>query len=192
MFRLILIISFSIFFSCPSYAANTTTSDRRLEEEKRSNLQPTETIFEEDQAFDASGSLDMDVFFEQLLEKEWAFVSDGLQVLVILLGEELQIVGFESQMNFFQTKRYLSLKSAEKMQPQDLLRKGLMAEMLVKVLEIRGGLHMMLWGVTPRYAIKELVHEGIMFSGAVNEGLSGKELIYMLKEAADYIDERAK
>ena len=61
--------------------------------------------------------------------------------------------------------------------------------MLCRALNLRGGLWIRLFGLSQRYALKELTYEGIMLPGATNEIVSGRELIFMLTQSAQYITE---
>ena len=67
------------------------------------------------------------------------------------------------------------------------LRKGLFAYMLYSALDVKGGITLSLFGVSERYALKELVYQGILSSGNVKDILSGDELVTTTMRAADFI-----
>lgn len=54
---------------------------------------------------------------------------------------------------------------------------GLIAVAAVHMLDIKGGLSMAMWGRTPRYSVKELVHIGVLPGIGEHEALSGAEFI---------------
>jgi len=75
----------------------------------------------------------------------------------------------------------------QKFNYQEPLRKGQVAYMLCKALDMKGGLWLRLLGLSQRYALRELVYERVMVPGNVQDFMSGKELISTLNQAADYL-----
>lgn len=66
------------------------------------------------------------------------------------------------------------------------LTKGTLAYMLVKALNIQGGLTMALFGPSRRYAFREAVFLRLMKGGADMEYVSGRELLDILTNAELY------
>lgn len=64
--------------------------------------------------------------------------------------------------------------------------KGTVAYMLVKALNIRGGLTMSVFGPSRRYAFREIVFLRIMKGGTPGEFITGRELIDVLQAAEIY------
>jgi len=62
--------------------------------------------------------------------------------------------------------------------------------MFAQAMGIKGGIVLRTFGLSQRYAFKELVYQGIMFPGNVHDVMSGRELIWTLTQAADYMAEK--
>jgi hypothetical protein len=62
--------------------------------------------------------------------------------------------------------------------------------MFAKAMDIKGGMTLRIFGLTQRYALKELVYQDIMLPGIVHDFVSGQELIWTLTQAADYMAEK--
>ena len=180
---------FLVLILLPSFLmAKTAEDDRRIEEEKRENLRPTETeIFQEEQPSpEPTESIEID-YFKELLSKRVALNSDACKVLVILMGVEEYTKELDSQITFLRERGIIPERIATGFDSSQPLRKGLAAYMFCQALDIRGGIWMRLFGVNQRYAFRELVFEGIMSPGDVNDIMSGDELILTLTEAVEYM-----
>ena len=60
---------------------------------------------------------------------------------------------------------------------------GFVAPIVCEILQVQGGLSMRLWGRTPRYSTRELVHMGLIPGITEHEALSGAEFIALLSAA---------
>ena len=65
----------------------------------------------------------------------------------------------------------------------DKLRKGTLAVMLVMALKIEGGASMRIFGVSERYALRELNYSKILNGRYVDQYVSGRELIDVMQRA---------
>lgn len=169
-----LTLLFLVFVFLPCFLdAKTVEDDRRIEEEKREDFLSTEVeISREKQPLaEPAEFIDLD-YFRELFSKRVALNSDACKALVILMGSEGYIIPKEIAAEFALS------------QP---LHKGLAAYMFCRALKIKGGIWLRLLGMNQRYALKELVFEGIMSAGSVNDIMSGKELILTFTRAVDYI-----
>ena len=177
---------FLIFFSS-LLMAQTSEEERRIEEEKRQSLRSTEeSIFEKrEPGFRPTDSTELG-YFRELLSRRVIFHYDACRALVILMGVENQYKDLNSQIAFLKEKNIIPRKTASEFDPNEPLRKGLAAYMFCRALEIKGGLWLRLFDKSQRYALKELVFEGIMSPGNVNDIVSGKELILIFTTAANY------
>lgn len=72
---------------------------------------------------------------------------------------------------------------------EDKLTKGVLAYMLVRALEIEGGLTMQVLGVTRRYALREASHRGLVWGRYPQEFVTGRELIDVMQRATVYQQE---
>ena len=66
------------------------------------------------------------------------------------------------------------------------LRRGVTAFVLLRVLDIKGGVFLRIFNESERYALKELLYEGIRSSGNVDEIISGDELASTITRAVNY------
>ena len=183
------IFLFLFFIFLPSFlTAQKPEDERRIEEEKRQSLRSTEAerYKGEQPSPELAKSIELG-YFRELVSKRIAFNSDACKALVILLGVEDYAKDFDSQIAFLKKRDIIPKKIETGLNPNEPLRKGLAAYMFCQALGIKGGFWMRLFGSSQRYALKELVYEGILLPGAVNDIVSGKELVLILTKSADYI-----
>lgn len=69
---------------------------------------------------------------------------------------------------------------------KDFINRADFAYMLVKTLNIKGGLTLRLFGLTPRYALRECVMRRLIPDGFPNQLISGGELLSILIRAEKY------
>jgi len=192
MKRVLLLCLYLVLF--PSLLmALTSEEKRRVEEEKRESLQPSEIqiVREKEPVLPHISPIDL-VYFTELMPKQVAFGYDACKALVILMGVEDQYLDLDAQVAFLKEKKLLSEKYEAELNPMQPLRKGLAAYMFCKALNIKGGITLRLFGMSERYAIKELTFEGIMPSGNVNDIVSGAELVSALTQSIDYMTKKQK
>ena len=70
----------------------------------------------------------------------------------------------------------------------DAIERGTLAVALVKVLHLRGGVTMQLFGVTPRYAMRELVYRRIYPESGENQLFSGAEFVGIIGRVEDFAE----
>jgi len=188
--RRTIILALSLIFTASALSAGTPVQDRRIREEKREALRPTESaIFRIETAPKPPPEADTE-YFKELLSRRVTCLSDACRVLTILLGAGEEHKDLESQISFLKEKGIFPKKIREGFDPDMPLRKGTAACMFVKALDIKGGVFLRLFGINERYAMKELIYEGIMYPGAADDIIVGKELILMLDGSADYLADK--
>jgi hypothetical protein len=190
MKKIILIFLFFLFLSS-LLRANTAQDERRLEEEKRKSLSPTEVQLApqkptSQQTSSASGS----DYFKDLISRRVALRSDVLKVVVVLLGLSDKLQDSDAQLHYLNENNILPKNMTAHFDLSQPLRKGLAAYMFCRALEVKGGIWLRIFGTNQRYALKELVFAGIMPEGNVNELLSGQELVEILTRAAEYLAQK--
>lgn len=121
-----------------------------------------------------------------LIEKRIAYHYDAAKSIVILMGMDEELIDLDSQGAYLREKGMLSGRFREGFDPMAPLRKGPAAYMFLKALGIRGGIVLHLFGPSERYALKELVFQGIVSPGHVNDLVSGGELVQIMSQAAQY------
>lgn len=167
--------------------AETLEEERRVEEEKREKLRPSEVQIAEEEVQPPPISPEDFIYFIELMQKRITFRYDACKAMVILMGVEDEYIDLDSQIAFLRENHFLPKKIESDFDPILPLRKGLAAYMFCKTLDIKGGLCLWFLGINERYALQELAYEGIMASGNVNDIVSGEELISALTQASDYL-----
>lgn len=184
---------FILALMSPLSMAQTTKQDRRIEEEKRQSLEATVEYKSKAQTvrFKPSGEFNI-AYFEQLFIRKIAYRNDAFRSLVMLMGYESQYPAqdINSRISFLLENNIMPKQIAVNFDADAPLRKGEAAYMFCKAMKIRGGLWIRLFGMSSRYALKELVYQGIMLPGSANDIVSGKELILMLTESASYLTKK--
>lgn len=189
---LVILVAFIIFPSL--LLAQTSEQARRIEEQKRENLRPTEgqTSKVKKKTPPPLDPIDL-VYFAELMLKKITYRYDISKAIVILMGVENQFIDLGSQITFLKNENILPKKFDKKeFDVTKPLRKGLTAYMFCKALKIKGGILLTLFGVNQRYALKELVHQGVMSSGNVKDVVSGEELVLILTRAGIYMAKKQK
>jgi hypothetical protein len=89
-------------------------------------------------------------------------------------------------------QRVATLKSRGLLYPQfshtadDAIRRGDLAVIICKLLDIKGGWMMHVFGPVPRYAVKELVYVGIYPPSSPQQTFSGTEFVGVIGKLDDY------
>jgi len=175
-------------------AAQNVQQDRRIEEEKREELKPTLTTGRPaaptkptpkepappvPQPFEP-------IYFMNLVQKRIAYHYDAAKSIAILMEVDEETIGLDEQVGYLKEKRFLPPRLRDSFDPMAPLRRGPAAYMFLKALGIRGGIALRLFGPSERYALKELVFQGILSPGHVNDLVSGAELVQIMSQAAAY------
>ncbi len=186
-----LLLVFFIFFTFPLKHVNAQTTEdrRRIEEEKREIIRPGESPkIKSEKYTEKKDSKPQEIFFQELLEKNIATLSDAYAVITILTGYDDRYQDFSAQADFLEKNSIVPSYLRDVSRNPDLpLRKGDIAYMFCKILKIKGGIWMRLFGPNIRYSLKELIYEEIIMPGASSEFVSGKELIFTTTEAANFL-----
>jgi hypothetical protein len=189
MKKIFIILLLSSIISPPCLLlAETAEQRRRVEEEKRNDLRSSE-IHPLKQREEETLPLDLidRIYFAELMTRKVSFRYDASKIFVLLMGVENLYIDLASQIIFLREKKLLPGKLESDFSPMEPLRKGLFAYMLYRTLDMKGGITLSLFGVSERYALKELVYQGILSSGNVKDILSGDELVTTTMRTADYI-----
>lgn len=187
----IILLLFSIIFFPFVLMAETAEEKRRIEEEKRDELRSSETHPSRQQEEKTLPLSFVDrIYFAELMTRKISFRYDASKIFVLLMGVENQYIDMNSQIIFLKEKNFLPKKLEADFSPREPLRKGLFAYMLYKALDVKGGITLSLFGISERYALKELVYQGILASGNENDILTGEELVSTTMRAADFISKK--
>lgn len=186
MKRTLILCLYLVLLPSPLMSENLEEK-RRIEEIKRESLKPSEVRVGEEKEAPSPASLVELAYFTELTQKRITFRYDACRLLVLLMGVEEQYLDLDSQVAFIKEKNLLPKKYALEFSPMEPLRKGLAAYMFCKLLNIKGGITLRYFGISERYALKELAFEGIMPSGNVKDIVSGEELISAFIQTGNYM-----
>lgn len=177
-------------------AANSQTltlqQDRRLEEEKREELKPTvepgaPPTVPERAAVQPPVPLPIpELYLAGLIRQRIVFRYDALKAIVVLRGVDEEYIDLNAQVAYAQAQGFLPKRKAKTFDPMQPLRRGEAAYLFHQALGIKGGVALYLLGPTERYALKELVFQGLLSGGRVNDLLSGDEFVQFVTQAAEY------
>jgi len=181
-----------VFLICAhNAAAQSIQEKRRIEEEKRQGLAPAQEYSHIDmQSAEQPATPVEPEYFKSLLSRKVVFFADACKVMTLLLGRQDEYPDTVSQITFLEENNILPQDLSSRPDPKEPLRKGQIAYMLCRALDIKGGLWIHIFGLSQRYAVKELAFEGIAESGNSRDIISGKELILMLGSSADYLSDK--
>jgi len=190
MKKTILILLIWLSLSGP-LLADTIKDKRRIDEEARRNLRPSETrtLITAQPSSQNLSSPEVD-YFQPLLSKKYVLRGDALRPLLMLMGEEAFKQDQDAQISLLKQKGIIPVKIAAAFLPDQPLDKGLAAYMFCRALDINGGLILRLFGLSERYALQELVFAGIMTQGSVDDILSGSEFVAAFASAAHNLAEK--
>lgn len=185
----LLLLLFSIFPFPSILAAPGPQDDRRIEEQKRNNLKPTEVHYQGKKPVARSAPLfpDDTVYLLEMTFRKVTYGYDLCKTIVILKGVENDYIGLDAQVDYLKEQNYLPKHLEDTFDPMKPLQRGLTAYVLRKVLDIKGGIFLRIFHESERYALKELLYAGIMSSGNVNEIISGDELASAITQAVNYL-----
>ena len=185
--RLVLLAFLGFFVVFSAFSQNAKT-DRRIEEEKRRSLQPTEVAAGSlEPANEAVNKNHSSQYINGLFLKNPAYRYDLYKVIAIILGVESKYTDLDSQIEFLKINKIIDEGLPINFKLDKPLRKGLTAYLFCRALDLRGGILARIIGLNERRAIKELDFQGIISDGNVSDYVSGKELIIILTRAANFI-----
>lgn len=166
---------------------------RRIEEQKRGNLEQTEVHYQKKKKQPARApSLlpDEMIYLTEMSFRRITYGYDLCKTIVILKGVENEYLGLDAQVAYLKEQNLLPRRLRESFDPMKPLRRGLAAYVLRRVLDVKGGIFLTLFKESQRYALKELTYQGVMSSGNINEILNGDELAATITRAVNYMTNR--
>lgn len=170
----------------------TLQQDRRLEEEKREELKPTIETGAPPAVPDRAAVRSPvpipipELYLAGLIRQRIIFRYDGLKAIVVLRGVDEEYIDLNAQVAYAQAQGFLPTRKAKTYDPMQPLRRGEAAYLFHQALGIKDGLALHLLGPTERYALKELVFQGFLSGGRVNDLVSGEEFVQLVMQAAEH------
>ena len=128
-------------------------------------------------------------YLQEVVGQKAVSLADGYEMIVILMQLEEQYPNFESQKNFLLQENIIKPSWVEQ-EHDEPLRLGALAYMLTKMLSLKGGLKARLFGMSERFAMEELIHQGMMREGHKRDLVTGQELVVVMTQAAQFILEQ--
>lgn len=188
-----LTLFFILFYTFPPYgtfAAPGPQDERRIEEQKRENLKPTEVHYQKKKKKQPSKAAPLQqediMYIAELSFRKVTYGYDLCKVIVLLKGVENQYIGLDAQVTYLKEQNFLPKNLQDTFDPMKPLRRGSTAYVLSKALNIRGGIFLNIFRESERYALKEMTYAGIMSSGNIHEIISGDELASTITRAVNY------
>lgn len=173
-----------------SFADDTITQEtvqKRFEEQERESLKPTEAVIEEQRPAENMNfplkSINQK-YLKRLLDQKFARKIDAIYIAVVLLNKQKELITGPLQFSYLKDQGFLPKDETGK-NLNERIQKGELAYLLCKVLNIKGGLHLRLFGVSERYALSELIFQDIMVQGNAKELVTGRELVYSFIQSAN-------
>lgn len=127
----------------------------------------------------------------QIVGSKAVSFADGVEMIFTLMQIEKRYPDFEARKEFLIKTKIMPPKWKER-QASSLLYRGDFAYMVAKMLRLKGGLKARLMGMNKRFAMEELIHEGIMREGHGKDLMTGIELVEVMTQSADFMLRREK
>lgn len=121
-----------------------------------------------------------------LMEKKDAYVSDLIDILLIFKNIDPCGLQFNEKIKILKELNIISKKML--VYGENKLTKGFAALLFFNALSIEGGLNVRLFGKSRRTCLQELIYLNMMPDSAVNDKMSGPELITLLQNAKEYLN----
>ena len=124
------------------------------------------------------------VFYHNLANMTKVSNDEALHALTLLADDEDPTLDYDSRVKAAKARGWLN---PDFNQPPDFVaQKGLVAECLVRMLKIEGGVWLKVFGPTPRYSVRELANLGVMpEESSERQAMSGAEFVGILGRARD-------
>lgn len=123
-------------------------------------------------------------FWHALPERKAVSNDEAFHALLLFVDGEDAGADYASRVQRLKEKKMLPAGFSET--PATALRRGTLAVALARALEIKGGLTMHLFGVSPRYATRELQYAGLYPPSSPQQTFSGPEFLGIIGRAEDY------
>lgn len=184
------VLAYSVGFA---QAAETVQQDRRIEEQKRDELQPSEssvptrtpTLPGQAQPPTPVGALP--IYFLDVSQRYVTYHYDLAKAVVVMRGVDEEYINLEAQLSYLTTQRILPARATRTFDLKMPLRKGLFALALCRTLRTRGGIFFHLFPWSQRYALNELVYQGILSPGHPHDLVSGQEFVSTMSRAVEQL-----
>jgi hypothetical protein len=123
-------------------------------------------------------------FWHELADRHVTSNDDAFHGLLLYVDSHDNSKTYDDRVAALKAKGLLSSSFS---QPADLaVTRGTLAVAICKLLHLRGGIMMHITGPIPRYAVKELVYDGIFPPSSPQQTFSGTEFVGIIGKLDDY------
>lgn len=141
---------------------------------------------------DRGEEVDVDTFWHEHLQAQpMVTVAEAYRALLLLADEAERYADFEARRAALEARGIV--RPAWGLQREACIDRGSVACMVCRILQVRGGLNLRLFGELGigdrRYAVRELVYLDLMPPGASYRYMTGSELVDLMAEADRYMAE---
>ncbi|MGQ0614950.1 MAG: hypothetical protein ACT4PV_14540 [Planctomycetaceae bacterium] len=136
-----------------------------------------------DAAADPRPATELD-FWDAVAEQKAVSNHDALRALLLLAEKGAAARDFQGCLAIARERGWIGADAS--LVANETAEAGWIARAVCLELGIKGGLTMRLAGAHPRYALKELIHMGMMPPKTRRQSISGLELIALMSRAEDY------
>jgi hypothetical protein len=123
-------------------------------------------------------------FYRALHVKGKASYDDGLRIMQVLVEGRNSLKPFAEMAQDLKDRGVIP--SGWNYDENSPISVGMICYMLVEVLEIEGGVSLMLFGNSERYAARECMHIGLVKQANTDRYITGPELLGILRRAQQY------
>jgi hypothetical protein len=123
-------------------------------------------------------------FWHELASRHLTSNDDAFHGLLLYLNGKDDSTNYAQRVETLKSRGMLPNSFAE---PGDVaVRRGILAIAVAKILEIRGGWAMHVFGPTQRYATRELVYDDVFPPSSAQQTFSGSEYVGIIGKIEDY------
>jgi hypothetical protein len=123
-------------------------------------------------------------FWHALPERHAASNDEAFHAMLLFADGQDAAGDYPGRVALLKKRRMLPADFDER--ADEAVRRGTLAVVLVRVLEIKGGATMHVVGAQPRYAVRELMFDGLYPPSSPQQTFSGAELLGIIGRAEDY------
>lgn len=123
-------------------------------------------------------------FWHALTDRPMVSHDDAFRATLLFLDGKDDTADYAARVDLLKQRGLLAKKFERP--ANEAITRGTLAVVLVKALEIRGGVVMRLTGASPRYALRELVYMNLYPPSSPHQYFTGTELVGVFGRMEDY------
>lgn len=137
-----------------------------------------------DQKFFANDTNSQLSFWHELANRRVTSNDDAFHGLLLYADSKDDSKNYDQRVSTLKSRGLLADSFSEP--ANSAITRGTLSVAIVKLLDIKGGWVMHVFGPTPRYAVKELVYRGIFPPSSPQQTFSGVEFVGIIGKIDDY------